>query len=443
MKHRRIKVTAERLIAAIVASWLVVLPFHAFVTVWASSAVGHYTLLRLWKELLLAIAVILAVVLVMRSAQLRRQLFGDWLWRLSAVYVFIMIAWGVVALMSHEVSAKALWYGELVNIRLFGILFVAWVAASGTTWLYRHWRRLVVLPAIGVMVIGLLQRFALPYDVMKHFGYNDQTISPYETIDHKVDYIRIRSTLRGANLLGAYMIIVLGVGVQHILGYTYRRLHYIAFALVVAMTLFVSGSRGAWIGAVVAGVVLLWLQMRASRTRRLYVAVFLVAGLVFGASLVLLRDNDFVQNTFFHTDEHSRSTVSSNDAHLNASLDALKQVATEPLGRGPGTAGPASYYNGDASPRIAENYFLQIGQETGWIGLSLVVALFTLLARALWRRRDNALAQSLLASLAGLTVMALLMHIWTDDTIAYLWFSLAGIALAQPITRPTRGTQTT
>jgi hypothetical protein len=37
--------------------------------------------------------------------------------------------------------------------------------------------------------------------------------------------------------------------------------------------------------------------------------------------------------------------------------------------------------------------------------------------------------------LAGLSVMALLMHIWTDDTIAYLWFGLAGILLAQPFER--------
>jgi hypothetical protein len=29
--------------------------------------------------------------------------------------------------------------------------------------------------------------------------------------------------------------------------------------------------------------------------------------------------------------------------------------------------------------------------------------------------------------------MAMLMHLWTDDTVAYLWFGLAGIALAIPV----------
>ncbi|MBX4197063.1 hypothetical protein KW801_00720, partial [Candidatus Saccharibacteria bacterium] len=41
-----------------ILSWLVVaililLPFHAFLTVWLSSGLDHYTLLRLWKEFLL------------------------------------------------------------------------------------------------------------------------------------------------------------------------------------------------------------------------------------------------------------------------------------------------------------------------------------------------------------------------------------------------------
>ena len=227
---------------------------------------------------------------------------------------------------------------------------------------------------------------------MKHFGYNDQTIVPYETIDHKVDYIRIRSTLRGANLLGAYMIVVVGVLTQRFLLVSRRRVAYGLLLLGAVVTLFASGSRGAWIGAVVALATLLWLQAGSSHLRRVLLYGSVAAMLVLGTGLVLLRNNDFVQNTFFHTDEYSRSTVSSNDAHLNASLKALKQVAAEPLGRGTGTAGQASIYNDDGG-RIAENYFLQIGQETGWIGFGLIIALFALLAQALWERREMELAR--------------------------------------------------
>jgi hypothetical protein len=44
------------------------------------------------------------------------------------------------------------------------------------------------------------------------------------------------------------------------------------------------------------------------------------------------------------------------------------------------------------------------------------------------------LPQILLASLAGITFVNLLSHAWTDDTLAYLWWGLAGIALAPIIT---------
>ncbi len=119
---------------------------------------------------------------------------------------------------------------------------------------------------------------------MKHFGYNDQTIVPYETIDHKVDYIRIRSTLRGANLLGAYMIVVVGVLTQRFLLVSRRRVAYGLLLLGAVVTLFASGSRGAWIGAVVALATLLWLQAGSSHLRRVLLYGSVAAMLAFGTA---------------------------------------------------------------------------------------------------------------------------------------------------------------
>ena len=39
-------------------------------------------------------------------------------------------------------------------------------------------------------------------------------------------------------------------------------------------------------------------------------------------------------------------------------------------------------------------------------------------------------ALSLFGSLIGLTFINLLSHAWTDDTLAYVWWGLAGIAMA-------------
>jgi hypothetical protein len=432
MKRKSADSIVVRFVAISVATILVLMPFHAFLTVWLNSGLGHYTALRLWKEFLLLLVGVGAVYLLCKSARLKSQLYRSWLWRLIGLFTLVTVAWGLVAYANGGVTLKAVLYGGLLDIRPFAILLIAWVAATYAPWLYQRWQKLVLWPAAGVIAIGLVQRFALPYDFMKHFGYNENTIWPYETIDHKTSYIRIRSTLRGANLLGGYLLIILAV-----LGdllFSWRRKILVAGALTAALVaLYASGSRGAWLGAVPAAGVLLWLRLATPQARKRMVVLVIAGLLVLSGAVVVLRDNDYVQNTFFHTDENSTSSVSSNSAHINYSIDAAKEIVTEPLGRGPGTAGPAGVYNAGHPARIAENNFLQIGQETGWLGLGLFIAIYYLLAKAMWRRRQLPLAQILLASFVGLTVMALLMHIWTDDTIAYLWFGLAGILLAQPM----------
>lgn len=430
MKRKLQDTAISRFAAVGTAVILVLIPFHAFLTVWLSSYVGHYTALRLWKEGLLVFIGTASVYLVARTPNLRRQLTGDWLWRLIAAYVAVTVIWGIAAYSSGGTTGRATLYGELLNLRLFAILLIAWVAASFAPWLYRKWQQLVLWPAIGVIAIGILQYFVLPYDFMKHFGYSARTIWPYETIDHKTSYIRIRSTLRGANLLGAYLIVILSqlgdkLSVQR------RNWKVVVMAVLGLVVMFASGSRGAWLGMFAAFGVLAWLRLPSRRMKQWLMIVGAGTALIVGGLVVTLRNNDVVQNVVFHTDEHSTSKVSSNSAHVAYSLEAMKQIGTEPLGRGPGTAGPASVYNTGHPARIAENYFLQIGQETGWLGLGLLLAIFGLLVRRLWAWRHTLLAQVLLASFIGLNVMALLMHIWTDDTVAYLWFGLAGIMLAQ------------
>ena len=51
-------------------------------------------------------------------------------------------------------------------------------------------------------------------------------------------------------------------------------------------------------------------------------------------------------------------------------------------------------------------------------------------AYLLWSHRSDPLALSLFASLIGLTVINLLSHAWADDTLAYLWWGFAGVAMA-------------
>jgi hypothetical protein len=158
----------------------------------------------------------------------------------------------------------------------------------------------------------------------------------------------------------------------------------------------------------------------------------LAAMLFVAAGLYIFRSSNSVQDTFFHTSSESTSSVSSNSAHTSALENAAKDILHQPLGGGPGTAGPASLRNNHPA-RIAENYFLQIGQEAGVLGIVLFIAINILVGVELWKARSQMLPRILLVSLAGLTFINLVSHAWTDDTISYLWWGLAGIAISPVI----------
>jgi O-antigen ligase len=280
----------------------------------------------------------------------------------------------------------------------------------------------------------LLQEFVLPYDFLKVFGYGGDTIKAYIAVDEKLEYARLQSTMRGPNPLGAYLVIILTAVAALFMR---RRTHYAKWAIGLLATMIVlygTYSRSAWIGAAAAIGLLVWGLAQSQKSRTYLFAVSGVLAVIFAGLIVVFQDNDRVQNVLFHTDETSQSSTSSNEERANAITGGMKDIVREPLGRGPGTAGPASVYNDASGSRIAENYFVQIGQETGVIGLSLFIAISVVLGGALWiQRGGDVLALVLCASLVGLTMVNLLSHAWADDTLAYVWWGMAGFAMGMSV----------
>lgn len=408
---------------------LLLMPFHAFLTVWLSSIFGHYTGLRLWKEALLALCIIGALYLLLTDYKIRSHTLQRRLVWLILIYILLNVVWGLLALNQHDVTVKALGYGLISNLRFLAFFLVTWAVALRMARLRSHWQWLVAWPAVGVIGFGLLQAFVLPDDFLRHFGYSQATIPPVETINNNDEYVRIASTLRGANPLGAYLLIPISLlAVQMIRqGRNWRKAALLAAAGVV---LFFSFSRSAWIGAALSVGSLLFLSKLSRGSQR--IALGVIAGLAVLSVLltVAFRNNAHFQNFVFHTQTDSKITVDSNEQRLDHLQAGLDDIADEPLGMGTGTAGPASVYNQpDHEPRIAENYFIQVGQETGVIGLLIFLLINVGVAVLLYVRRSDPLALSLFASLIGLTFINLLSHAWTDDTLAYVWWGLAGVAM--------------
>ena len=283
---------------------------------------------------------------------------------------------------------------------------------------------------MGVAAIGLLQIFILPHDFLRHFGYGPHTIPVIETINNNLHYIRIASTLRGANPLGAYLLIPISLLTVLLLNPKRRTWLQAGFLVELLLVLFFSFSRSAWIGAALSIGLILLLSVR-TRPSRIMTLSIIGALVVAGAGLtVAFHRSPRFENFVFHTQKHSAVRTTSDENHLTALKTNAKDILRQPLGRGPGTAGPASLYNVGHQPRIAENYFVQVAQETGWLGFSLFMLINAGVGYLLWLRRADPLALSLFASLIGLTFINLLSHAWADDTLAYVWWGLAGIAMA-------------
>ncbi len=427
------------LTSAGLAAILLLVPFHAFLTVALSTLTGNYEYLRLWKEILLLGLAVTTVVIVAKTPGLWQRLWSQlqagWLFWAVAAYVVLHLVLGLVALAEGQVNSYALLYALIINLRPLLIFVLAWVLASQSPWLHRYWKRLLLGPAVVVIGFGLLQTTVLPTDFLRSFGYGVSTIEPYQTIDEKLDYVRIQSTLRGSNPLGAYLVLIL-VATMVVFN-RQRSRHNLALGLLItagAVVLAVTYSRSAYIGIVLSLLALALVAVRGQQARRRLWTGLAVCAVVAAGVFAVFRENDRFENTFFHTNEQSQSAVSSNAQRLTFLQTSAEDVLTEPFGRGPGTAGPASVHNSQPS-RIAENYYLQIGQETGWLGLGLFIAILAMIAGRLWRLRADPLARALVVSLVGLSFINLVQHAWTDDTLVLLWWGFAGIALAPTLNK--------
>ncbi len=415
-----------RWLSLVIAGILVLLPLSTFFTTWTGATFGHLEAWRLWKEVIIVASLPLVVALVWQEPKLWHWLKNSWFVRLFTLYILLHLALSIWALKRGQVNHPALIDGLLTNLRFLGFFIVCAIVASLDGFLKRNWIRLTLVPAALVVGLGLLQRFILPLNFLSHFGYGPKTTAAYQTIDARPSMQRLQSTLRGANPLGAYLSFVVPAW---LVSFNKRR-HWQVIGLVLGVVVLgFTYSRSAYIATLLAISLLALIYLKPRRSWLVYLATGLV---ILSGSLYGLRNQQFVQDTILHTSRNSASAQSSNAVRASSLRSAWHDIVHQPLGRGPGTAGPASAHN-DHPARIAENYYLQIGQEVGVLGIALFVAMNAVVARQLWQRRDDKLALILLVTLAGISLINLVSHAWADDTLSLIWWGLAGVACAPAI----------
>lgn len=409
---------------------LALVPFHAFLTVWGASFGLSYTALRAWSVVVLTVLVGVVAWWLIRDKALRDWASQSFLVLVIVIFTVLNVLFGIRGVLLGTVEIEAFLLGLLLNLRYLVFFLAVVILMRYSNWSRQRWLRIVLTSAIIVSAFAVLQYTVLPHDFLAHFGYGTATIEPFETINNNPDYIRVASTLRGANPLGAYMLVIITLLVA-LRPWPQRKTAWsIVLALCLGALVF-SFSRSAWLGTLVALLCVVILRLQTRRQWQQAGLVSLGIAILMVTAFFAFQDNRFAQNALYHTDDNSTVAVSSNDQRSSALLAGARDVLHNPLGRGVGSAGPASVHNTAAPARLAENYYLQIGQELGWVGLLAYLAVSFAVGFQLWRQRRDPLALGLLAAFVGLFVVNMLSHAWADDTLAFIWWGLAGIAIGQ------------
>ena len=419
------------LITVLLSAVLFGVMFQAVISVLADThAPSAALLIKSWKEMLLGLVAILLATYVWRYGSFR-EVFSDRIVQL----VGAIGALHVILLLAFQNSYVGELAGLLIDVRMY--LFFAEIYVFVKIWPPASTILIkTFLAGAGIVIaFSLLQVLVLPKDFLTVIGYSSATIQPYLTVDLNPDYVRISSTLRGPNPLGAFAVIIFSLLFAKLLSSKIRwrsvskqqALIFVGIAATL-VPLWFSYSRSALIAffvslAIFAGV---WLTNRASlRTVVLLFVVMLTAGV---GTIWLAQDTSFVQNVVLHSNPDGGSDHKSDDGHSESLTEGIEAVSTQPFGAGIGGTGSASLLTDQ--PKIIENQYLYFAHESGWIGLILQLGLYVFVLMRLWTLRNRSLSMGLFVSGVGVAVIGLVLPVWADDTVALVWWGLAGLALA-------------
>ena len=197
----------SKLTTGLVALALFGVCFQAPIAVFADTSFSSFALIiKSWKEILFGVAAIILIFIIWQK-KLQYELYTDKLiWvclAVAALNVFLL-----AILPNNQLSEVA---ALIINLRIYLAFIVCYILVK----IYPPAKK-ILLKSIGagialVCIIALLQATILPKDILKSLGYSDLTIKPYLTVDQNNDFVRINSTLRGPNPLGAFAVIAISL----------------------------------------------------------------------------------------------------------------------------------------------------------------------------------------------------------------------------------------
>lgn len=409
--------SSEKIIAFGITTLLLVMPFHAFISVTVGSIGIDRVLIQLWKELLILLMAVawFAYCIAKRRITIKNDA--------TNIFFLAIIALSLVVTLFVHPNTTAVLYGIKTNLVAISLFFVAQTPLSSKTFLKRNLHLIIIIPGLIVSLLAIAQGVILSPQLLEKIGYNAATINPRQIVDGSLSFYRAFATLGGPNQLGAYLIVPLVFCIVYS-----RRLKswpLAVMSLPIMAGIFLSYSRSAWIGTGLA-ILLTLLIVIDKKYRLLFLSI--AASLILVGGLVVynqLEKNSRLENVLLHGSYSENQLLGSDQNRLQALTDATAAVNRNPLGHGLGAAGPASFRAEKAF--ISENWYLQIAYEIGILGLVLYLFAFTGLLGEFYRGLKDPMAASLFPITISILLMNLFLHTWADSTLVLIMFSLYGL----------------
>lgn len=421
---------------------IIYMPLHVIIAQSASLLTGG---LEAWKAAKDVVLFVGSPTLLYLSY--RRGLWQDRTFRrlliLGGLYALLH---GLFFLLDSDDDVYSTIVASVYNTRLLGFLLLGYLVGSaknGRRYL-QHMLTAVVVVATAVALFGVAQYF-LPHDLLTHVGYSvERGVRPLFFIDDKVDLPRVMSTLKDPNSFGSYLIVPILLTAFAVFKQKankalfirpFRSQFLVVSMFVQVLALILTFSRGAFIALLLSAGAIVVLEHRAGVfsffKKHIYLLTALTVLVTFG--FLAARNTYLLENVIYHSDD---ATVLKDPNQIRIELVSvvIDKVSEEPQGYGPGTAGLVSINNPNGT-LLTENYYLQIAHEVGWLGISVFIALLSVIVRQLLKLYKDPVAQVLLASFVGYLFYSLLIHLWSNEAVALQWWLLCGVVLGLYVTK--------
>jgi len=407
---------------------LIYMPLHIFLTQSLSQVTGGLDIWKVAKDAVIIVAAAIAGILLWSSIIKGRSQKLRLLTSAVLVYGLIHLLFLSFVDLDPESSLLATIYNNRLSMLLIIGLFVGIQSRNlrRTEFIYK-----VVLGISGAVAAFAVAQYFLPTDFMENLGYSfERGARGFFGIDNKPDLPRVFSTIRDPNSLGAFLLVTMSLiaSLYVQLRKSKRKLLRIVVVLapIQVAAIWLTFSRSAWLGVIIALAFVAWHIPRLKQylTKRNIMLATVFAVLVGIVMYPTVRDSYVAENVIFHSDE-TTTDLGSSQKHIQYIIDGAKDVAKRPAGYGPGTAGIVSIRN-ERGTVLTENYYVQIAYEVGILGLLVFVLINYLVYQLLRKSPANALKMALLASFWGLIATNMLLHTWSNEAVAVVWWMLAG-----------------